>query len=69
MRCKMHWQAAQLLPIEASAIEWANKPVKLIPGRSDNIKITTPEDLDLAGFLLQKQQKTRMHYDTNWSWF
>ncbi|WP_372763043.1 2-C-methyl-D-erythritol 4-phosphate cytidylyltransferase, partial [Pseudoalteromonas sp.] len=41
---------------EASAIEWANKPVKLIPGRSDNIKITTPEDLDLAGFLLQKQQ-------------
>jgi 2-C-methyl-D-erythritol 4-phosphate cytidylyltransferase len=42
---------------EASAMEWANKPVKLIPGRSDNIKITTPEDLDLAGFLLQKQQE------------
>ena len=41
---------------EASAIEWANKPVKLIAGRSDNIKITTPEDLDLAGFLLNKQQ-------------
>tara|TARA_B110000196_G_scaffold27128_1_gene20497 strand:- start:13 stop:714 length:702 start_codon:yes stop_codon:yes gene_type:complete len=41
---------------EASAIEWANKPVKLITGRSDNIKITTPEDLDLAGFLLNKQQ-------------
>ncbi|MDQ9091943.1 2-C-methyl-D-erythritol 4-phosphate cytidylyltransferase [Pseudoalteromonas haloplanktis] len=40
---------------EASAIEWANKPVKLVAGRSDNIKITTPEDLDLASFLLQKQ--------------
>lgn len=40
---------------EASAIEWAQKPVKLVPGRSDNIKITTPEDLDLAHFLLQKQ--------------
>ncbi|MGS0536595.1 2-C-methyl-D-erythritol 4-phosphate cytidylyltransferase [Pseudoalteromonas sp. SaAl2] len=40
---------------EASAIEWAKKPVKLVPGRSDNIKITTPEDLDLAHFLLQKQ--------------
>jgi 2-C-methyl-D-erythritol 4-phosphate cytidylyltransferase len=40
---------------EASAIEWANKPVKLVAGRSDNIKITTPEDLDLAHFLLQKQ--------------
>ncbi|MBQ4831962.1 2-C-methyl-D-erythritol 4-phosphate cytidylyltransferase [Pseudoalteromonas sp. MMG010] len=41
---------------EASAIEWANKPVQLVSGRSDNIKITTPEDLDLAGFLLQKQK-------------
>ncbi|WP_024610521.1 2-C-methyl-D-erythritol 4-phosphate cytidylyltransferase [Pseudoalteromonas sp. TB64] len=41
---------------EASAIEWAGKPVKLVAGRSDNIKITTPEDLDLAGFLLHKQQ-------------
>ena len=41
---------------EASAIEWVNKPVKLIAGRSDNIKITTPEDLALAGFLLNKQQ-------------
>jgi len=36
-------------------MEWANKPVRLVAGRSDNIKITTPEDLDLAGFLLQKQ--------------
>jgi 2-C-methyl-D-erythritol 4-phosphate cytidylyltransferase len=41
---------------EASAIEWAGKPVRLVIGRSDNIKITTPEDLDLAGFLLHKQQ-------------
>ncbi|WP_404342795.1 2-C-methyl-D-erythritol 4-phosphate cytidylyltransferase [Pseudoalteromonas mariniglutinosa] len=41
---------------EASAMEWANKPVKLVAGRSDNIKITTPEDLDLAEFLLQQQE-------------
>ncbi|KTF19473.1 2-C-methyl-D-erythritol 4-phosphate cytidylyltransferase [Pseudoalteromonas sp. 10-33] len=41
---------------EASAIEWVNQPVKLVAGRSDNIKITTPEDLALAGFLLNKQQ-------------
>lgn len=40
---------------EASAMEWAGKPVKLVAGRSDNIKITTPEDLDLAHFLLHKQ--------------
>jgi len=44
---------------EASAIEWAKQPVKLVAGRSDNIKITTPEDLDLAAFLLQKQQNER----------
>jgi 2-C-methyl-D-erythritol 4-phosphate cytidylyltransferase len=41
---------------EASAIEWVNKPVKLIAGRSDNIKITTPADLELAEFLLHKQK-------------
>ncbi|MGO2478936.1 MAG: 2-C-methyl-D-erythritol 4-phosphate cytidylyltransferase [Pseudoalteromonas sp.] len=41
---------------EASAIEWAKLPVQLVAGRSDNIKITTPEDLDLANYLLQKQQ-------------
>lgn len=41
---------------EASAIEWAKYPVKLVEGRSDNIKITTVEDLDLANYLLQKQQ-------------
>lgn len=41
---------------EASAIEWTKQPVMLVAGRSDNIKITTPEDLDLANYLLQKQQ-------------
>ncbi|BBN82762.1 2-C-methyl-D-erythritol 4-phosphate cytidylyltransferase [Pseudoalteromonas sp. A25] len=41
---------------EASAMEWAQHPVKLICGRSDNIKITTPEDYDLACFLISKQE-------------
>ena len=49
-------QSGVAITDEASAIEWVNKPVKLIAGRSDNIKITTPEDLALAGFLLNKQQ-------------
>lgn len=40
---------------EASAMEWANQPVQLIAGRSDNIKITTPEDIQLANFLLAQQ--------------
>ncbi|TLX50733.1 2-C-methyl-D-erythritol 4-phosphate cytidylyltransferase [Pseudoalteromonas ruthenica] len=40
---------------EASAMEWAGHPVRLITGRSDNFKITTPEDLQLANFLLAQQ--------------
>ncbi|PAJ73442.1 2-C-methyl-D-erythritol 4-phosphate cytidylyltransferase [Pseudoalteromonas sp. NBT06-2] len=39
---------------EASAMEWAGFDVILIPGRSDNIKITTPEDLQLASFYLSQ---------------
>lgn len=31
-----------------------NKPVKLVQGSYENIKITTPEDMDIAGVLLQK---------------
>ncbi|WP_105190636.1 2-C-methyl-D-erythritol 4-phosphate cytidylyltransferase [Pseudoalteromonas sp. T1lg48] len=40
---------------EASAMEWAGHPVRLIAGRSDNFKLTTPEDLQLANFLLAQQ--------------
>lgn len=40
---------------EASAMEWAGQPVLLVEGRSDNIKITQPEDLALAAFYLEKQ--------------
>ena len=40
---------------EASALEWAGQPVLLVPGRADNIKITQPEDLDLARFYLEQQ--------------
>ncbi|MFH7611745.1 2-C-methyl-D-erythritol 4-phosphate cytidylyltransferase, partial [Pseudomonas syringae pv. tagetis] len=31
---------------EASAIEWAGQSPRLIEGRSDNIKITLPEELE-----------------------
>ncbi|MFY8273036.1 2-C-methyl-D-erythritol 4-phosphate cytidylyltransferase [Pseudoalteromonas sp. SSDWG2] len=40
---------------EASAIEWAGGQVRLVCGRTDNFKITTPEDLQLANFLLAQQ--------------
>lgn len=31
---------------EASAMEWAGQAPKLVEGRSDNLKVTRPEDLD-----------------------
>lgn len=37
---------------EASAMEWAGYPVKLVRGSQANIKITQPEDLALAQFYL-----------------
>ena len=30
---------------EASAMEWAGQPPRLIEGRADNLKVTRPEDL------------------------
>ncbi|MCH9698876.1 MAG: 2-C-methyl-D-erythritol 4-phosphate cytidylyltransferase [Gammaproteobacteria bacterium] len=40
---------------EASAIEFAGFNPLLIEGRTDNIKITRPEDLELARFYLERQ--------------
>ncbi len=42
---------------ESSAIEYAQLPSFLVQGSSDNIKITRPDDLALAAFLLDKQQE------------
>lgn len=39
---------------EASAIEAAGKSPRLIEGRSDNIKVTLPADLQLAEFILSR---------------
>ncbi|ORU93080.1 MAG: 2-C-methyl-D-erythritol 4-phosphate cytidylyltransferase [Cycloclasticus sp. symbiont of Bathymodiolus heckerae] len=40
---------------EASAIEHLNKAVQLVEGRADNIKITTPADLNLAKYYIAQQ--------------
>lgn len=40
---------------EASAMEWAGCTVNLVKGRSDNIKVTNPEDLALAQWYLSQQ--------------
>ncbi len=42
---------------EASAIEYTGGRPQLVPGHSDNIKITVPGDLDLAAFILRRQQQ------------
>jgi 2-C-methyl-D-erythritol 4-phosphate cytidylyltransferase len=41
---------------EASALEHIVQPVQVVMGRSDNIKITYPDDLELAKLILQSQQ-------------
>jgi 2-C-methyl-D-erythritol 4-phosphate cytidylyltransferase len=41
---------------EASAIENSGKPVLLVEGRADNLKITRPEDLALATFYLNHME-------------
>ncbi len=42
---------------EASAVESVGAHPKLVHGHKDNIKITHPEDLALAGFILSQQNK------------
>jgi len=42
---------------EASAIEMFKQPVQIIEGHSDNIKITSPSDLNLARFYREQQEK------------
>ncbi|MGL5949164.1 MAG: 2-C-methyl-D-erythritol 4-phosphate cytidylyltransferase [Aeromonas sp.] len=41
---------------EASAIEWAGGRVQMVAGRSDNLKVTQPEDLALAAHYLSAVQ-------------
>ncbi|MBV7438006.1 2-C-methyl-D-erythritol 4-phosphate cytidylyltransferase [Aeromonas sp. sif2416] len=44
---------------EASAMERAGYPVRMVEGRADNIKVTRPEDLSLAGLFLDQQNGRR----------
>lgn len=48
-------QQHRVITDEASAMEQAGWHPQMVRGRSDNIKITWPEDLALAEFYLQKQ--------------
>lgn len=45
--------AAGKLPTdEAQAVEWAGHSPRLVAGRADNLKVTTPDDLQLASAIL-----------------
>lgn len=41
---------------EASAVEWGGGAPTMVRGHPDNIKITRPEDLELAAFFLERQK-------------
>ncbi len=45
---------------EAQAMERQGVRPKVIPGHSDNVKITYPEDLELAALIMQAQGKPRV---------
>lgn len=42
---------------ESSVVRWAGHPVVVVPGSPDNIKITHPLDLDIAGLLISKRSR------------
>lgn len=46
---------------EASAMEHAKASIQLIEGRSSNIKITRPSDLELAAFYLSNNKSSNIH--------
>ncbi|SHN52999.1 2-C-methyl-D-erythritol 4-phosphate cytidylyltransferase [Desulfitobacterium chlororespirans] len=48
-------KAGYLTTDDAALIEWLGHPVQTLPGSLENIKITTPEDLDLAETILAKR--------------
>ena len=42
---------------EASLLEWAGYRVTIFSGSSENIKLTTPSDLDLANAILERRER------------
>jgi 2-C-methyl-D-erythritol 4-phosphate cytidylyltransferase len=50
-------QAGQYVTDDAQLVEKLGKPVAVVEGSYDNIKITTPEDLPLAETILKRRKK------------
>lgn len=49
-------EAGVAITDEASAMEWQDYAPRLVPGRSDNIKVTRPEDMQLLAALHSGRQ-------------
>lgn len=52
LRSLQQTRSASAVTDEAEAVERCGYQVRLVPGRADNVKITFPEDLQLAALLL-----------------
>jgi 2-C-methyl-D-erythritol 4-phosphate cytidylyltransferase len=52
---KKAWEENFVGTDDASLVEHYGMKIKIIPGNYDNIKITTPEDLDLAELILERR--------------
>lgn len=50
-------ESNRVITDEASAIEQMNQAVQIVKGHADNIKITSPSDLDLARYYLEQQER------------
>jgi 2-C-methyl-D-erythritol 4-phosphate cytidylyltransferase len=53
LRSLQQTRASTTVTDEAEAVERCGHAVRLVPGRADNVKITFPEDLQLAALLLE----------------
>jgi 2-C-methyl-D-erythritol 4-phosphate cytidylyltransferase len=49
-------QGWEEMPDDAAMLERSGVPVRVIEGAEDNIKVTTPNDLDVALFMLDRQR-------------
>ncbi len=47
---------------DAALLEWQGLPIRLVPGDSENLKVTFPGDLELAGRLLESRPRPRARW-------
>lgn len=54
--------SGQSVTDESSALEFAGYQPRLVEGRSDNLKVTVPEDLVLAAFIIDQHDRERSNH-------